>query len=67
MAQLWAEMALSLADSAVLPLDINWYAIYLKEVFDQFKLRYNEQISNGGTTLSIRCKRSICGFIFIEH
>lgn len=49
--QFWAEMALALADSVVLPLDIKWYAIYLEEEFTKIQQRYNEQLMANGATL----------------
>lgn len=48
--QLWAEIALNLAESVILPMDLTWYATYLKESFAQIKTTYGAKITaNGGT------------------
>ena len=50
--QMWAEMALTLAESVILPMDINGYATYLKKAFNDIKDRYGKQLSDNKATLS---------------
>lgn len=50
-AQLWAEMARNLTESIVLPLDLEWYAIHLKESFDDIQNKYGSRLESNGATL----------------
>jgi len=48
---MWADMTLTLADSVILPMDIEGYAVYLKEAFNEIKDRYGNQLSDNNATL----------------
>ena len=49
--QLYAEIALNLTESVVLPFDIQWYATHLKEEMGKIKMRYGHQLkANNETT-----------------
>ena len=50
--QLWAEMALNLAESVVLPMDLTRYANYLKESYAQIETTYGQRLTANGATLS---------------
>ena len=50
--QVWAEMALNLAESVLLPMDIKGYAAYLKDSFAYLKLTHGKQLENNNATLS---------------
>jgi len=48
---MWAEMALTLAESVILPMDIIEYATYLKKSFNDIENRYGKQLSDNNATL----------------
>jgi len=50
--QVWAEMAFTLAESVILPMDIKGYAVYLKDSFAYIKLTHGKQLENNNATLS---------------
>lgn len=50
-AQLWAEMARNLTETVVLPMDLEWYAIHLKESFDVIQATYGPRLQANGATL----------------
>lgn len=51
-ARLWAETARNLAESLLLPLDVDAYASYLAEALAHFKLRYGDLMEANGVDLS---------------
>jgi len=50
--QLWTEIARNLTESVILPMDVQWYASYLKEAFGDIKSRYEKQLEANKSTLS---------------
>ena len=63
-AQLWAEMARNLVESIVLPLDLEWYAIHLKESFDDIQKKYGSRLESNGATLSNKKKKQVSSLLF---
>lgn len=51
-AQLWTEIARTLSESLILPLDLASYASYIAEGFTTIKLRYEYRLLENGATLS---------------
>ena len=51
--QLWAEIALNLTESKIIPLDVDWYATHLNETFSDIKLRYEHRLEQNNASLSI--------------
>ena len=51
--QLWAEIAHNLTESVVLPMDIEWYATYLQESFNDVEVQYGKQLSDNDVSLGI--------------
>ena len=49
--QLWAEIALNLAESTILPMDITRYANYLMESYAQIETTYGQRLTANGATL----------------
>ena len=54
MAQLWAELARTLTESPILPMDIRWYAAFLQKVFVDIQTRYGTQLAANGASLGMR-------------
>lgn len=52
-AQLWAEVALNLTESTVLPFDIQGYSAYLNASFNDIKLRYGDRLITNGANLGL--------------
>ena len=50
--QLWAEIALNLTESVILPLDAAQYGLYLEGAFVDIRSRYKDQLEANGATLS---------------
>ena len=51
--QLWAEIALNLTESVILPLDTRWYSQFLKEEFVAINSTYRQRLIDNGATLGI--------------
>lgn len=76
-AQLWAEMARNLTETVVLPMDLEWYAIHLKESFDVIQATYGPRLQANGATLGKKRNKISCllclachvcfAFLLLEH
>ena len=49
--QLWAEVARTLMESIILPMDIRWYADYLQIEFNKIQTTYESTLKANGATL----------------
>ena len=50
-AQLWAEIARNLTESVILPMDLNWYSIFLTDSFRNIQSRYGPLLAANNASL----------------
>ena len=48
---LWAEIARNLTESVILPMDLNWYSIFLTDSFRNIQSRYGPLLAANNATL----------------